>query len=190
MSLSLDMLPDPPNGSEWSLAEMRSGIEGVHRGMIYPVQHWDDPPDDIAPELFSPIVLEASLLPEADLIEFESRPGLGSDCDMQDIVFYADLELRLEDGSVLGSAEAVAFHAVAGSSWTANSFSVLTSDPLASVLQESPTALPDSIQVTVVFQLDPDEETPTQLMLGGTTEAGAFDHLGVAHLDEREPLGE
>lgn len=167
VSLSVDELPDPPQGSPWSLAQMRAGIEGVHRGELHPIASWYDQPEDVPPERFTPIVLEARLRPEAQLIEFDDDAGPNYDCSVQDIRLFADVELRREDGELLGVAKMVELHVTAGDDETGGSLYVPASDALADVLWEDVATLPEEIQVTFGFNFDADSELPTALGMSG-----------------------
>lgn len=190
VKMPFDMLPDPPEGVDWSLAEMRAGIHGVHRGLLYPIDGWDDEPDDVAPELFTPIVVEARLLPAAELIEFEDGPGPTYDCSVQEVVLFADVEVRAEDGDVLGSGNKVALGVGTGDTGTGGSFFVSPNNAMQSVLGESAATLPDSIQVVVNFRFDPDGPNAPVFTMSGLDDTGTTRPLAMARLDEHEPFDE
>lgn len=169
---------------------MRAGTHGIHRGLLYPIEGWDDEPDDVDPELFTPIVVEARLLSDAELIEFEDGPGPKYDCSVQEVVLYADVEVRVEGGDVLGSGKRVALHVGTGDSGTGGSFFVSPNEAMASMLGESAATLPDSVQVVVNFRFDPDRPNDPLLRMSGLDDTGSTRPLAKGHLDEHEPFDE
>ena len=190
VEVAFDMLPDPPNGVDWSLAEIRSGIEGVHRGQLYPIESWDDQPEDVDPDLFTPIVVEAHLLPDAELIEYEDGPGPKYDCSVQEVVLFADVEVRVEGGGVLGSGKRVSLYVAAGDTGTGGSFFVSPNETMESVLGESTTTLPDSVQIIAGFRFDPERPNAPVFHMSGLDDTGSTRPLATARLDEHEPLDE
>ncbi len=190
VEVPFDMLPDPPEGVDWSLAEMRAGIDGVHRGQLHPIDDWYDEPEDVAPELFTPIVVEARLLPDAELIEFEDGPGPEYDCSVQQVLLYADVEVRIEGGDVLGSAKRVSLYVGTGASGTGGSFFVSPNAAMESMLGESAATLPESIQIDMSFSFDPDRSNDPLLRMSGLDETGSTRPLAMARLDEHEPFDE
>jgi len=190
VEVAFDMLPDPPEGVDWSLAEMRAGIEGIHRGQLHPIDDWYDEAEDVDPDLFTPIVVEARLLPNAELIEYEDGPGPKYDCSVQDIVLYANIELRLEGGDLLGSAQKVSLYVRTDDSATGGSFFVPPNAAMENMLGEGAAPLPDSIQIIVNFNFDPDFQFDPLLRMSGLDETGSTQPLAKARLDEHEPLDE
>ena len=189
IEVPFDMLPDPPEGVDWSLAEMRASIDGVHRGQLHPIDDWHDQAEDVAPELFTSIVLEARLLSEAELIEYEDGPGPNYDCSVQDVILYADVELRTEGGDALGSAERVSLYVGTGGSGTAGSFFVSPNPVMESVLGESAATLPDSLQVDISFHFDPDVPEGSSLRVSGLDDTGSTRPLARGSIEEHEPFG-
>lgn len=190
VEVAFDMLPDPPEGVDWSLAEMRAGIEGVHRGLLHPVDTWDDQPQDVEPDLFTPIVVEARLLPEAELIEYEDGPGPKYDCSVQEVVLFADVEVRVEGGGVLGSGKRVALHVATGDTGTGGSFFVSPNEAMESMLGEDAATLPDSVQVDASFRFDPERPNAPVFRLSGLDDTGSTRPLAMGRLDEHEPFYE
>ncbi len=190
VAVPFDMLPDPPEGSDWSLAEMRAGIEGTHRGTIYPIDTWDDQPEGAAPESFTEVIVEARLLPEAELIEHEAGPGEDTNCSQQQVVLYAEIEFRIEGGEVLGTADRVGLSAAADDAGTGGSFFVPPNEAIATVLGEDTSTLPDSIQVNVGFGFDPESQHDPVVSMSGLDETGSTRPLAQGRLETHEPLDE
>ena len=190
VSVSFEALPDPPQGSPWSLSDMRAGIEGLHRGTLYPISHWDEQPGDVDPELFTPVEVEIHLRSEAELIEFEDGSGPEYDCTVQDVRLYADIEVRREDGPVLATAEGVELHVSAGDEGTGGALFVPPSDALAQVLMEDVATLPDPLQFAFSFGFDPEPEVSNLMNVSGLGPDGSTRPLARAALEEQEPLGE
>lgn len=191
VSLSLDELPDPPHGTYWSLAQMRAGIEGVHHGELYPVENWSVEAEDVPPERFTPIVIEARLQPEAQLIEFDDNDGPNDACSVQDVRLFADVDVRVEDGELLGTAKMVELYISAGDNTTYGFFRIPASEALADVLWESLGSLPDEVQFNFVFSFIPDDDLGTQFTMNGWgLELDSTRPLARALVDEHVPFDE
>jgi hypothetical protein len=158
--------------------------------MLYPIDDWDTQPGDVPQDSFTSVVLEARLLPNAELLEFRDGAGPEYDCSIQEVTLFADLELRVEGGETLGVAERVALHVAPDDNGTGGSFFVEPNAAMAEILGESVDALPDPVQIVANFAFDPNDPNRPRLMMSGLDDTGSTRPLAEAVMEEHTALDE